>query len=54
MKIFSKVLAMVLALLTVLALVPISAIAAPWADVDAETNGTDSKVTLTLDRKSVV
>ena len=49
MKIFNKVLAMVLALFTVLAMLPIGVLAETWADVDVKTEGNSSKVTLTLD-----
>ena len=54
MKKLNKVLAMLLAILTVLTIVPISAIAQPWLDVDGETtvNGTEgsnSKLTITVD-----
>ena len=49
MKIFSKVLAMMLALVTVLALIPLNAIADTWLNVDAATDGEGSKVTVTLD-----
>ena len=53
MKKFNRVLAMVLALITVLAMLPISAIADTWLDVEAEKeqtgNVTTSDVTVTVD-----
>lgn len=53
MKKFNRVLAMVLALITVLAMLPISAIADTWLDVDAEKeqtgNVTSTDITVTVD-----
>ena len=49
MKIFNKVLAMVLAIFTVLAILPVSVLAEAWADVDVKNDGNSTKVTLTLD-----
>ena len=53
MKKFNRVLAMVLALITVLAMLPISAIADTWLDVEAEKeqvgNVTSTDITVTVD-----
>ena len=49
MKNFNKVLAIVLTIFTLVASLPISAFADAWLDVDASTNGSSSKVQLTLD-----
>ena len=48
MKKFNRVLAMLLALVMVLAILPISAIADAWLNVEAEkeTNGNETKVNL--------
>ena len=48
MKNFSKVLALVLALVTVLAMLPISAFADAWVKVDGKTEGSDTTVTVTV------
>ena len=49
MKTFNKVLALVLTLITVVAMLPISAFADAWVSVDSKTEGSSSTVTLTLD-----
>jgi len=53
MKIFSKVLALVLALITVLTVLPMSVLADSWLDVDTEElpAGDGTHVTVTLDAK---
>ena len=55
MKKFSRILAMVLALITVLAALPMSVIADSWLDVETEAlpGGDGSKVTVTLDAKAL-
>ena len=53
MKIFNKVLALVLALFTVLTVLPMSVLANSWVDVDTETTGDATKVTVTLDAKAL-
>ena len=42
MKIFNKILAMVLAVLTVLVMLPVNAIADGWLDVDSQMKAEDS------------
>ncbi|MBQ7336503.1 MAG: hypothetical protein IJW92_08540 [Clostridia bacterium] len=58
MKIFNRVLAMLLTLVTVLALLPMSVFADEWLDVDADTstsgNVTSTDVTVTLDAKALL
>ncbi len=49
MKVFKRVLSMVLALFTVLAILPIGVLADAWADVSVGKEGDRSKITLTLD-----
>jgi hypothetical protein len=49
MKKFNKFLALVLTLITVVAALPFGAFADAWVDLDAQTEGTASTVTLTLD-----
>ena len=53
MKIFNKVLALVLALITVLTVLPLSVFAKAWADVNTESTGDGTKVTITLDAKTL-
>ena len=53
MKIFNKVLALVLALFTVLTVLPMSVLAKSWVDVNTETTGDATKVTVTLDAKTL-
>ena len=48
MKIFNKILAMVLAVLTVLVMLPVNAIADGWLDVDSQTKAEDSTLTVTV------
>ena len=49
MKIFNKILAMVLALMTVLVMLPVSAFADAWLDVTAQTKAENSTITVTVD-----
>ncbi len=49
MKKFNKVLAIVLTVLTLLASLPMTVLADAWLDVDATTEGSSSKVTVTVD-----
>ena len=48
MKTFNKILAMVLAVLTVLVMLPVNAIADGWLDVDSQTKAEDSTLTITV------
>ena len=49
MKMFHKVLAIILTVLLLVTALPLSAIADAWFEVDAETNGSSSTVTITVD-----
>ena len=53
MKTFNKILAMVLAVLTVLVMLPVSAFADAWLDVDSQTEATSSTVTVKVDAKKL-
>ena len=57
MKMFSKVLALLLALMTVVAMLPMSVFAAEWGKIQAETtkteNGTDSDVVISIDAEAL-
>lgn len=48
MKTFNKILAMVLAVLTVLVMLPVSVIADAWLDVDSKTEAENSTLTVTV------
>ena len=54
MKRFSKVLAVVLALITVLMALPLSVFADAWLDVDVDNRPEGSTLTVTLDGKALV
>ena len=49
MKIFNKILAMVLALMTVLVMLPVSAFADAWLDVTSQTKAENSTITVKVD-----
>ena len=53
MKMFNKVLAIVLTIFTLVSALPMSVFADAWLDVDASTNGSSSKVQLTLDAGAI-
>ena len=54
MKMLSKMLALFLALVTLLAMVPISAIAEPWFKVDADNSGELPVVSITVDASALI
>ncbi|MBR2927519.1 MAG: hypothetical protein IKC31_08080 [Clostridia bacterium] len=49
MKAFNKVLAVILAVITVVAMLPMSVFAQEWAKIEVENEGATSKLTLTVD-----
>ncbi|MBQ1963368.1 MAG: hypothetical protein II369_04535, partial [Clostridia bacterium] len=53
MKTFNKILAMILAVMTVLVMLPVSVIADAWLDVDSQTEANSSTVTVTVDAKKL-